>query len=78
MFTEKINAYLVLVCALLELFELRVEYRELSGDALYARVEAPVLAVLRVEVVLVTLTLLLRTDHHVLSVEENNRKVFLF
>lgn len=66
--------YLILVCALLELFELGVEYSELSGDALYPCVEATVLAVLRVEVVFVTLTLLLRAYHGVLSVEETKQK----
>lgn len=78
MFKEKINGYLVLVCALLELFEFRVEYCELPGDALYPCVQTPVLAVLSVEVILVTLTLLLRTDHCVLSVEESKRKHKLF
>lgn len=67
--------YLVLVCALLELFEFRVEYSELPSDALYPRMEAPVLAVLRVEVVFVSLTLLGRAYHCVLSVEETKRKI---
>ncbi len=66
--------YLILVSALLELFELWVEYSELPGDALDPCVEAPVLAVLCVEVVFVTLTLLLWAYHGVLSVKETKRK----
>lgn len=60
--------YLVLVCALLELFELVVKHGEVASDALYPSVQPPVLAVFSVEVVLVPLALLRRADHRVFPV----------
>lgn len=59
--------YLVFLGALQELLELGVELGEAAGDALYPRVQVPVLAVLRVEVVLVALALLRRRDGRVFS-----------
>lgn len=63
--------YLVLVCALLELFELVVKHSELPGDALYPSMQTPVLTVLGVEIVFIPLTLLRRADHRVLPRREN-------
>lgn len=57
---------LVLVCSLLQLFELVVQHRELPGDSFYPGVEASVLAVLGVEIVFIPLALLLSADHRVL------------
>ena len=62
--------YLILVCALRELFELGVQHSELPGDALYPCMQATVLTVLGIEVVFVTLTLLRGADHRVLPVQE--------
>lgn len=59
--------YLVLVCALLELFELIVEHSELPSDALYPSVQTPVLTVLCVEIVFIPLTLLRRTNYCITS-----------
>lgn len=53
------NLYLILICALLQLFQLSIQHGELPGDALYSRMESPVLAILRIKVVLVRLPLLL-------------------
>lgn len=58
--------YLVLFCALLELFELIVKHSELPSDALYPSMQTPVLAVLGVEIVFIPLTLLWRADHCIL------------
>lgn len=58
--------YLILLCALLELFELIVEHSELPSDTLYPCMQRPILAVLGVEIVFIPLTLLWRTDHCIL------------
>lgn len=62
--------YLVLVCALLELFELVVQHSEMSSDALYPSVQTPVLTVLGVEIVFIPLALLRRADHRIFPVED--------
>ena len=67
--------YLVLVCALIELFELVVEHSELPGDALYPSMQAPVLTVLGVEIVFIPLTLIWRADHRVLPGRERTDNV---
>lgn len=60
------GTYLVLLCALRELLELRVQHGELASDALYSGVQTPVLTVLCIEVIFIALTLLLGANHHVL------------
>lgn len=67
--------YLVLVCALLKLFQLVVEHSELPGDALYSSMQTPVLAVLCVEIVFIPLALLWGGDHCVLSGIKNTKKI---
>lgn len=56
------GVYLVLLRALLQPFQLVVEHRELSGDAFYPSMQSSVLAVLRIEIVLIPLALLWRAD----------------
>lgn len=68
------RCYLILICALLELFQLSVQHSELPGDALYSCVECPVLAVLRVKVILIALSLLLGADLSVLSAQMYKKK----
>lgn len=62
------GVYLVLVCALLELFELIVKYREVSSDALYPSMQTPILTVLGVEIVFIPLALLWRADHRIVPI----------
>lgn len=62
--------YLVLVCALLELFELIVKHSELPGDALYPSMQTPIFTVLGVEIVFIALTLFLRANYCVLPRKE--------
>lgn len=66
--------YLVLVCALLKLFQLVVEDGELPGDALYSSMQTPVLTVLCIEIVFIPLPLLRGGDHRVLPRIENTTK----
>lgn len=69
--------YLVLVCALMELFQLVVEHSELPGDAVYPGVQTPVLTVLGVEIVFIPLPLLRRGDHRVLPGKATGGEVLL-
>lgn len=62
--------YLVLVCALLELFQLIVKHSELLSDALYPSMQTPVLTVLSIEIIFIPLTLIWRGNHSVFPVRE--------
>lgn len=68
------SGYLILICALLELFKLCVQHSELPGDTLYSCVESPVLTILCVKVVLIALTLLLGADLSVFSAQTYKKK----
>lgn len=61
--------YLILICALLQLFKLSVQHSELPGDALYSCVESPVLTILGIKVILIALTLLLGANLSVFSAQ---------
>lgn len=62
------GVHLVLVCALLELFELVVKYGKMPSDALYPSMQTPVLTVFGVEIVFILLALLRRADHRIFPV----------
>lgn len=74
---HNINIYLVLVCALLELFKLIIEHSELPGDALYSSMQSPILAVLGVEIIFIPLTLLRRADHCIFPRDGNTERYYL-
>lgn len=63
------SGYLILICALLELFKLSVQHSELPGDTLYSCVESSVLTILCVKVILIALTLLLGANLSVFSAQ---------
>lgn len=71
--THVSGVYLVLVCALLELFKLVVQDSEMPSDALYPSVQTSVLTVLGVEIIFVPLPLLRRADHRVFPIGDIKR-----
>lgn len=67
------GVYLVLVCALLELFELVVKHGEMPSDALYPSMQTPVLTVFGIEIVFIPLALLRRADHQIFPIGDIER-----
>lgn len=67
------GVYLVLVCALLELFKLVVKYGEMPSDALYPSMQTPVLTVFSIEIVFIPLALLRRADHRISPIADIKR-----
>ena len=63
------GAHLILVGALLQLFELGFQHGELARHALNAGVQGPVLVILHIELVLVPLTLLMGNNRSVAPTE---------
>lgn len=71
--TRMLGVYLVLICALLELFELVVEHGEMASDALYPSMQTPVLTVFGVKIVFIPLPLIGRADHRIFPIEDTER-----